>query len=369
MVVFTLIYFFLLCYAILLIWLASGFLRTHYFKPARANRDVPVTIIISARNEEKNIARCLASILKQHYDLDKLQLIVINDASTDYTVQQANLALQKSGVRFQVISNAVKKGKKESIRYAMQFVENELVVVRDADTFSRSNFWLGEIVDFYRQTNAQFIIGPVALADNDGLLWAMQAVENNILAVIACGSAFYDRAFLCNGANMAFTRTCFIRVNGYASHLHIASGDDVLFLADVRKQKSIKIGYLKSAQALVYTFPERSLKSLIAQKVRWAAKFRHNPGLLNSFLAVMVFFVNLSWIFCFITANYWSDFKKTCLLFIFIKLSIDILLLFLSAGFIKNRKLIWYALPVSCIYPVYAIIIGVASAFLKPKWK
>lgn len=355
-------------YGLILLWLAAGFLRSSAPGNAEYDPKLPLTIIICARNEEKHITRCLNSILQQAYAREKIQLLLINDASTDSTVQRAEQVLKPSGINYRIISNPQRKGKKQSITYAMQFAANELIVLRDADTFTVSPLWLQSISGFYQSTRADLVTGPVAIANNSGLLWALQAIENNVLSVIACGSAFYGQAFLCSGANLAFTRKIFETVNGYTSHIHIPSGDDVLFMEDVKKIKGARIAYLKSRDSLVYTYPVFSFRDLLMQKTRWASKFKVNSNKLNAALAFLSFAVNFAWLFCFMYVNK-LGMREAFLLFIFLKLFIDILLLFLASGFIKNRQLLWFSLPVSFVYPVYACVIGIASLFVKPRWK
>lgn len=359
---------FLFGYAVLLIWLASGFLRTAYFSAKEKNLQVPLTLIICARNEEKNIEMCLNSLLKQNYVLQKVQLILINDNSTDSTVYRAEHILKSSGLNYKIITNQQQKGKKQSITYAMQFATNELIVLRDTDTFTLSKGWLQSISDFYQNTSADLIIAPIALANYSGIFWALQAIENNVLALAACGSSFYKKPFLCNGANLIFTKSIFQKTKGYASHLNIASGDDIFFLEDVKKIEGSKIAYLKSKQALVYTYPTFSFKELILQKTRWASKVKLNKNKLNRVLSFFSFVVNLAWLICLVCVNF-PEHKTMCLLFIFLKLFIDILLLFLASSFIKNKNLLWFSLPVGFIYPVYAGIVGIAALLVKPKWK
>lgn len=365
---FYFVFTFLFFYSVILIWLALGFMQTPYFKPKEKNLQLPLTLIICARNEEKNITICLHSLLKQDYVSNKIQLILINDASSDHTVQRAEAILKTSGVNYKIITNQEKKGKKQSITYAMQFANNSLIVLRDADTFTLSPKWLQSISDFYQNTASDLIIAPVAIANNSGLLWALQVIENNILAVFACGSAAYKKPFLCNGANLVFTKSIFEKVGGYSSHSHIASGDDIFFLEDVRKIEGSKINYLKSKDALVYTYPSFSFKELVLQKTRWASKFKSNKNKLNLSLSILGFTVNLFWLVCFVGA-FFHPIQNLCLLFISLKLLIDILLLFLASGFIKNKNSVWYSLPVGCVYPIYACIIGVTSLTVKPKWK
>lgn len=358
----------LILYTVLLFWLALGFLRTNYFTPENKNLQIPLTIIICARNEEKNIGFCLNTLLKQEYVLKKVQLILINDASSDGTVQQAETILKTSGVNYRIISNPQQKGKKQSITYAMQFVLNEVIVLRDADTFTLSAKWLQSISDLYQDTKANLIIAPIAVANSRGLFWALQAIENTILALITCGSAFYKKAFLCSGANLIFTRTTFEKTNGYASHIDVASGDDIFFLEDVKKLEQSKIVYLKSKDALVYTYPSFSFKELILQKTRWASKFKVNSNKLNLLLAFITFAVNFVWVLCFFCMNN-LVLRYPCFVFIFFKLFIDILLLFLASGFIKNKNVLWLSFPVGLVYPVYAVIVGLSSLFVKPRWK
>jgi len=364
-IVFITLFVLLAIYICALIWMAIGFSRTAPLSGSLA--PVNITIIVCARNEEKNIGRCLRGILAQQFT-GRIQLLVINDASSDNTVAQAELALAGSRINYKVVTNPVKKGKKQCITYAVQLAEHELVVLRDADTFVTSEKWLREISDMHVRTGAGLIIGPVAIADNYGLLWALQAIENNVLAVLACGSAHFHRPFLCSGANLAFTKKSFAVAGGFNSHRHIASGDDVLLMEDVKKA-GLPVHYLKSPHALVYTYPAWSLKSLVAQRIRWAAKFRHNDNFLNLFVAALTFLVNLSWLFCLVAAYIDPAFKEEAMLFILIKISTDLLLLFLASGFIKNKRLEWYALPVACVYPVYAVMVSIGTLVTKPNWK
>lgn len=358
----------LLIYAFMMAWLAIGFVKTNYFT-SEGESATPLTIIICARNEEKTIGRCLASIIKQDYDLSKIQLILINDASSDSTVFQAESVLKHSNINYKIISNPIQKGKKSSITYAVSQSSNELLVLRDADTFTTSTLWLQNISDFYTTTNSDLIIAPVAIANNVGVLWALQAIEINVLTLINCGSSFYNKPFLCNGANFIFKRSIFEKVNGYSSHLKIASGDDVLFLEDVKKIPDAKINFLKSEQAIVYTYPSFSLKSLIQQKIRWASKFKSNKNKLNLSLAILSFSINLLWLFCLFYSFLIPENGGFILFFVLFKLIIDFLLLFLASRFVKNRGLGLYGLPVACVYPIYACVVALASVFIKPKWK
>ncbi|MEI8136582.1 MAG: glycosyltransferase [Bacteroidota bacterium] len=359
---------FLYAYAVVLAWFAFGFVKASYFN-AKYTSSNPLTIIICARNEEKTIGHCLASILKQDYELTKIQLILINDASTDTTVFQAESILKHSKINYKIITNPTQKGKKLSITYAISQANNDLLIMRDADTFTTSTLWLQNISDFYTETKSDLIIAPIVIANNFGILWALQAIETNILTLINCGSAHHKKPFLCSGANLIFTKSVFEKANGYSSHIKVASGDDVLFLEDVKSIQGAKINYLKTEQAIVYTYPAVSFAQLINQKVRWASKFKNNKNKLNLLLALISFSINLLWLFCLFYCFFIPKNGGFILFFVLFKLIIDFLLLFLASRFVKNRGLGWFGLPVGCIYPLYACVVAVASVFIKTKWK
>lgn len=362
-------FFLLSVYAIILIWLAFGFFQTKRFNTDEKKNQIPVSIIICARNEEKTIETCLNSIIQQNYSSQNIQLILINDASIDNTLKKSEYILQNSNIDYQIISNSKKNGKKQSISNAMQFTKNELIILRDADTFTISKIWLQTISDFHQNTKTDLIIGPINISNNVGILWAIQAIENSILNLLSCGSNYFNCSFLCSGANLIFSKSLFEKTYGYNSHLNIESGDDVLFLEDVKKIKHAKILYLKSTSAMVYTYPCYSFLSLVKQKIRWASKFKSNPNRLNFILSAITFLVNLLCLISLITIYVLPQLKFTVLVFILLKLIIDILLLFLSSSFMKNKNLNWFSLPVMILYPLYVLIIGMLSFFLKPKWK
>jgi len=346
-----------------------GFLKTKTVRHFETTQFKSVSIIICARNEEKYIGRCIAGILSQKYPLHLVEIILIDDASTDKTLSIAQTILKQSKIKYQIIENKTKKGKKLSLSDTIKMANHELIITRDADTFTVSEEWLSHIVLFQTEKQSDFIIAPVALNNNIGLFWALQAIENNTLAVLTGGSHFFHHPFLCNGANLAFTKTIYHQCNGYDAHLHLASGDDVLFLEQVKKLPGSKINYLKSEKAIVYTYPHHSLKSLFNQKIRWASKFKYNSNPLNTFLAVLIFIVNFAWLFCFVDGFVHPSNNGGTFLFILIKLGLDFLILLVASTLVKNKNLLWYSLPVGFIYPLYACVVALASVFLKPQWK
>jgi biofilm PGA synthesis N-glycosyltransferase PgaC len=95
-----------------------------------------VTIIVPARNEEKTIKFKLMNLNKVEYPKEKMQIILINDASTDTTVLEASRFLDAHReLDLEIITQKTRTGKAVALNVALAHAENEIVIVSDADTF------------------------------------------------------------------------------------------------------------------------------------------------------------------------------------------------------------------------------------------
>ena len=72
-------------YCVFFIWLAEGLRKSSKLKIPHVDQLPSVSIIIAARNEEENLPTLLKNLTKQSYPLDKLEVIIVNDRSTDRT--------------------------------------------------------------------------------------------------------------------------------------------------------------------------------------------------------------------------------------------------------------------------------------------
>jgi chlorobactene glucosyltransferase len=59
-----------------------------------------LAIVVPVRNEERTIEPCLTGLIRQHYPADRLQLIVVDDSSSDRTAQIVRAIAEKSGLQF-----------------------------------------------------------------------------------------------------------------------------------------------------------------------------------------------------------------------------------------------------------------------------
>jgi cellulose synthase/poly-beta-1,6-N-acetylglucosamine synthase-like glycosyltransferase len=89
----------------------------------------PITVVIPAYNEEKHIRRKLENVLSSDYPREILEVIVVDDGSTDGTVHAVS-EFRSEGVKLVQIEE--RKGKIFAQKTAFSHASNEIVAITDA---------------------------------------------------------------------------------------------------------------------------------------------------------------------------------------------------------------------------------------------
>lgn len=127
-----------------------------------------VSIITPCYNSEKYIDRFLKSLLEQTYD--KIQLIIVNDGSTDNTMNIVNRYIEIYNQRGFILTiiNQENQGLGGAINTGLKHVKGEYFAWCDSDNFY-TNDYIEEKVNFFRN-NPQFSIvrcdGYIVKSDN-----------------------------------------------------------------------------------------------------------------------------------------------------------------------------------------------------------
>ena len=117
-----------------------------------------ISVIIPARNEEKNLPRLLRRLEEQTYE--DFEVLVIDDYSTDSTT---NVILPYLNDRVWLFRPSVPEqlsSKKRAIERGVKAAKGEFIVVTDADCYPGIE-WLETINTFYQAKHSAFIAAPV----------------------------------------------------------------------------------------------------------------------------------------------------------------------------------------------------------------
>lgn len=340
------------------------------------NAYVPVAVIVAARNEEESIADCLRSIMEQAYPAENLELIVVNDNSTDKTEDIIkDFLLIHSNIHLINLSDHALAGKKNAIATAISKTNAELIVTTDADCMMGKN-WLESIVAFYKQANCKMIVAPVAFNGEKGLFEKMQSLEMMALMGCTCGSLYYGKAIMCNGANLAYTKQAFNELEGFKGIGEKPTGDDVLLMYKISRKYKNSVKFLKNQDSIVYTKAKKQLHDFIEQRKRWASKdfreFNSETKIVSFTVYLFNFMILLITIltgFASVKSTIYLPFFKISLILLGIKCVIDFLLLFLAAAFFKKERFLYLFLPEQFLYVLYVVVIGLLGKKGTYSWK
>jgi cellulose synthase/poly-beta-1,6-N-acetylglucosamine synthase-like glycosyltransferase len=366
----------LLWIAIILLILYEGLIIFYWrswksikdYKPGEDHPSVFVTVIVPARNEEKNIPQLLQALSRQSYSCERFEIIVVDDFSTDATAEIVRQFKLPNLHLIQPVVDSNSSSKKKAIESAIQIAKGELIVTTDADCLPGPD-WLYTISSFYEQHNAAFIAAPVTFLHDHSLLQIFQAMDFLTLQGITAASVAAHFHSMCNGANLAYTRKAFLSVNGFEGIDQVATGDDMLLMYKIWKQQPDKVFYLKSKSAIMPTQPMFSWKDFFLQRKRWASKTLVYDD--HRIIAVLAFIYLLNCFFfvLIIASFFYGYYAWYALGYWIIKTFIEAPFVSSVAKFYKEEKLMRYFFFLQPLHMLYTVSVGFLSQMGKYEWK
>mgnify|MGYP005838519797 CR=1 FL=1 len=231
--------------------------------------DLPsISILVAARNEEDNIIDCLESLSKLEYPYEKIEIIIIDDNSTDKTNQLAGQFI-KDKEQFILIKPSQEigslKGKTNALANAIRVASGRVILTTDADCIV-SPTWAIELASYYKKDVAMVCGYTDQFSDTN--FGGMQSVDFIYLLMIAGGVMNFGKPLSCIGNNMSYRKSVYEEVGGYEA-LPFSVTEDFNLLMAMHRLKKYKIIYPLSPKGMVTSKPCDSLRLLLKQKKRW----------------------------------------------------------------------------------------------------
>jgi cellulose synthase/poly-beta-1,6-N-acetylglucosamine synthase-like glycosyltransferase len=361
--VFTII----LCYFLLILSFLIGWLRSKIYRPDGKSPITPISIIIPCRNEEENIRELFQLINSQDYPPQLIQIIWIDDHSTDRTPALLDELIANKTNNFLISLPDQITGKKAALKAGMEIATGELILLTDAD--SRHNTrWALTLAKYFEDTGTDLILGPVVIDPEDTGFEKIQKLEYLSLVASSIGAAGIGQPFMAQGPNIA------VRASDYkeiVSNLNerFASGDDVFLLQAMRAIPGKKINYIMNQDAIVRAKPATSLRHFLQQRQRWASKASGYRNLFMIFTTLLIFAANLGILAALIIAFIGQAPFTTFFILLGIKTLAELPLLSAATKFFRCPNLLWWFLPVQLLYPIYIVVAGVLSQARPVRWK
>lgn len=355
--------------------------RSEFAKAWHAEREtdgqeaVKVSLVIPARDAANTLGTLLQDLHAQQWPKELLEVIVVDDASTDGTAEIVRSMMRTwPGLRL-VISQG--EGKKAAITHGVNEAGGEWLVLTDADARCGPKR-IARIMEAVATHAPDILLMPVETLGNGSFLQTLQADEQAALLGAAAGMALQGRPLLANGANMAFRKHAFLAVGGYAGDKW-ASGDDVILLRRMLKAGK-HAAYLLHPDVLVTVQAENGMRAFWRQRLRWAGKMR---GVGGSWFVIAALL--LPWFLLIISTAFgvddWLE-QSPSACFLLLATAWLLWLLPILALVREVRAFLHAAYPAQRIkapmastlfsyvaFHVYAPVVALGSLFWRPVWK
>ncbi len=234
-----------------------------------------ITIIVSARNESQNIESCIDALLTQMYPKQLLQIIIVNDQSTDTT----ELVLKKyqRSPQVSVLNNVVpkkyKSSKKSALETAIFSAHGEILLFTDADCLPPREWAKAMVGCFQQRTGLVAGFSPQTATHpvwNDLLI-----CDSLAAAFVAAGTMGFGHGVTCTGRNLAYKKQAFEKIGGFQRTPDSLSGDDDFVLQQMAELPNWHITYAVDPNAVVPSKGPKNLRAFLKQKRRHISAGKH----------------------------------------------------------------------------------------------
>ncbi|GGE67769.1 cellulose synthase/poly-beta-1,6-N-acetylglucosamine synthase-like glycosyltransferase [Pedobacter psychrotolerans] len=226
----------------------------------------PLSVIVCARNEIKNLSEYLPTLMTQNYP--EYEVVVVNDRSWDGTEEFLE-QMEKIYSNLKVVkildNDKFLAGKKFAVTMGIKAAKYEWLVFTDADCTPGSDQWLMNMQQ-PEDENIEIVLGYSPYLKKRGLLNALIRFETFFTAVNYLSFALKGMPYMGVGRNMAYKKTLFFKNKGFAAHMHIPSGDDDLFVNANANRFNTAIRFHQDSH--VWSQPNRTWSGYLKQKKR-----------------------------------------------------------------------------------------------------
>jgi glycosyltransferase involved in cell wall biosynthesis len=281
----------------------SCFSSILFHKQAKKHsREIPVSVIVCAKNETDNLTEFIPSILNQDYR--NFELVLINDASTDNTLEiMQDFKEKHSNIKIVNVENneAFWGNKKYALTLGIKAATHEYLLFTDADCNPVSSTWISEMTSNFSNEKT-IVLGYGKYNVRKSLVNLCIRFETLLTAVQYFTYAKLGSPYMGVGRNLAYTKAEFFKTKGFINHIKVKSGDDDLFIQEAANKQNTVINL--SPDSFTTSIPPLTFKAWFRQKRRHVStssyyQFKHQFFLGLFYFSKLVFYTLTTVLFFF----------------------------------------------------------------------
>jgi len=226
-----------------------------------------VTVLVPCYNEEGTIGGTVESLLRLRYPKKKLNIVLIDNNSTDNTfnIMSAHEKNEQVKVLF-----CAEQGKHVALNYGLEHTDTDLVATLDADSFIAPSALERVVEVFNGDKEVQSVVSSIVIHNPKTFVQLAQKAEYEMSIYVKNMLAQIGGLHVTPGPFSVFRRSIFDKVGMYRQ----AYNTEDCELAMRIQKNGYKIWYC--ADSYVYTVCPDTIPKLFKQRIRWMYGFFRN---------------------------------------------------------------------------------------------
>ena len=249
-----------------------------YGSEGSSNFEPMVSIVVPCKNEEKEISHTLRQCFAAEYPKEKLEVIVINDGSTDGTLREIR-GIEREHPELIVINWQENRGKREGMAAGFRIAKGDIVVQLDSDSYIEPSKFRHLIRPFRNSMIAAVCAHADVANAGENFITKMQAGYYFVaFRILKAAESSLCSVFCCSGCSSAYRKEVILPIldawlNEKFMGVRVRHGDDRSLTGWVLRQ-GYRTVYTHKAQA--YTIVPATIRQLVKQQVRWKKSWISN---------------------------------------------------------------------------------------------
>jgi glycosyltransferase involved in cell wall biosynthesis len=336
--------------------------------PETGFKDIPVSIIICAKNEANNLEQNLPYILQQSHS--NFEIVLVDDNSSDDSLEiMESFAEKHNNIKIVKVKPIDKYwgNKKYALTLGIKAASHNFLLFTDADCQPLSKEWIKNMSSNFTSTKT-IVLGYGGIRSvRNSLLNKLIRYETVLTAIQYFSFAKLGIPYMGVGRNLAYRKDLFFEASGFMNHMHIKSGDDDLFVNQMATAHNTTFCFNK--ESFTYSEGKKSFKDWIYQKRRHIITSKYYKPihrlLLGLFYTSQLFFWLLAIVLIILQVKLiWVS------ALIFLRLLIQHIVLINSSKKLNENNLLFVMILLDFFLVLSQLIIFTLNLISKPKhWK
>jgi hyaluronan synthase len=268
-------------------YIVTRFLFSLFYRPAKdAGLEPHVAIVMPGFNEEEAIADSLRSLLALDYPAGKLEIVAVNDGSTDGTLAEMRSVAAQAGGRVQVIDLGTNQGKRAAMAAGIRATEADIIAFVDSDSVLEPDA-LRVLVQSFADPKVGAVCGHADVLNvRETWLTRMQAVRYFVaFRVVKAAESIFSAVTCCSGCFSAYRREAILPHLDWWEHQSFLGkpstfGDDRSLTNCVLRGWRVRY----ESRAVSHTLVPTTFKQFMTQQLRWKRSWTRESLIVARFI-------------------------------------------------------------------------------------